>query len=64
MVLADEQELVSRSFRNLEKTRVLPVSQVGVADLIRAANLVLSQEALDALTARASRVPRQQGAGA
>ncbi|MBO9533213.1 MAG: 50S ribosomal protein L4 [Solirubrobacteraceae bacterium] len=64
MVLSDEQELVSRSFRNLEKTRVLPVSQVGVADLIRAANLVLSQEALDALTTRASRVPRSQGAGA
>lgn len=64
MVLTDEQELVSRSFRNLEKTRVLPVSQVGVADLIRAANLVLSQEALDAITARASRVPRREGAGA
>jgi ribosomal protein L4 len=43
---------------------VLPVSQVGVADLIRAANLVLSQDALDAVTARASRVPRSQGAGA
>jgi large subunit ribosomal protein L4 len=64
LVLSDEQEFVSRSFRNLEKTRVLPVSQVGVADLIRAANLVLSQEALDAITARASRVPRSQGAGA
>jgi large subunit ribosomal protein L4 len=64
LVLTDEQELVSRSFRNLEKTRVLPVSQVGVADLIRAANLVLSQDALDAVTARASRVPRSQGAGA
>jgi large subunit ribosomal protein L4 len=64
LVLTDEQEFVSRSFRNLEKTRVLPVSQVGVADLIRAANLVLSQDALDAVTARASRVPRSQGAGA
>jgi large subunit ribosomal protein L4 len=64
LVLSDEQEIVSRSFRNLEKTRVLPVSQVGVADLIRAANLVLSQDALDAVTARASRVPRSQGAGA
>ena len=64
LVLTDEQELVSRSFRNLEKTRVLPVSQVGVADLIRAANLVLSQDALEAITARASRVPRSQGAGA
>lgn len=64
LVLTDEQEIVSRSFRNLEKTRVLPVSEVGVADLIRAANLLLSQEALDEITARASRVPRSQGAGA
>ena len=64
LVLADDQEIVSRSFRNLAKTRVLPVSEVGVADLIRAANLLLSQEALDAITARASRVPRQQEAGA
>ena len=46
--------VVSRSRGQLEEA----------ADLIRAANLVLSQEALDALTARASRVPRTQGAGA
>jgi len=64
LVLTDEQEIVSRSFRNLDKTRVLPVSEVGVADLIRAANLLLSQEALDAITERASRVPRRQSAGA
>lgn len=64
IVLADDQEIVSRSFRNLAKVRVLPVSEVGVADLIRAANLLLSQEAVDAITVRASRVPRQQGAGA
>ncbi|RZL62671.1 MAG: 50S ribosomal protein L4, partial [Rhodococcus sp. (in: high G+C Gram-positive bacteria)] len=64
LVLTDEQEIVSRSFRNLDKTKVLPVSEVGVADLIRAANLLLSQEALDAITERASRVPRRQSAGA
>jgi large subunit ribosomal protein L4 len=64
IVLTDEQEVVSRSFRNLDKTRVLPVSEVGVSDLIRASNLLLSQEALEAVTARASRVPRSQGASA
>ena len=55
---------MSRSFRNIEKVRALPVSEVGVADLIRASNLLLSQEALDVLTTRASKVPNRQGAGA
>ena len=64
VVLTDEQETVSRSFRNLDKVRVLPVSEVGVADLIRASNLLLSQESLDELTVRASKVPNRQGAGA
>jgi large subunit ribosomal protein L4 len=64
IVLTDAQETVSRSFRNLDKVRVLPVSEVGVADLIRASNLLLSQESLDELTARASKVPNRQGAGA
>lgn len=64
IVVADDQEVAAKSFRNLAKVRALPVSQVGVADLVRAANLVLSQEALDAITARAKRVPRQQEAGA
>ena len=64
VVLSDSQELVSRSFRNLDKVRVLPVSEVGVADLIRASNLLLSQESLDELTTRASKVPNRQGAGA
>jgi len=53
VVLTDEQERVSLSFRNLDRVTVLPVSMVGIADLIGAASLVCSQEALDALTARA-----------
>ena len=64
LVVSDDQVVASKSFRNLAKVRAIPVSQVGVADLIGAANLVLSQEALDAVTARAKRVPRQQEAGA
>jgi large subunit ribosomal protein L4 len=52
VVLAFEQELVARSFRNLTRVNVLPVSAVGVADVIGAASLLLTQEALDALTAR------------
>src|SRR5690349_2500791 len=53
IVLADAQERAALSFRNLERVTVLPVSMVGVADLIGAASVVCSQEALDALTARA-----------
>jgi large subunit ribosomal protein L4 len=53
VVLSDEQERVALSFRNLARVSVLPVSQVGVTDIIGAASLVCSREALDALTARA-----------
>jgi large subunit ribosomal protein L4 len=53
IVLSDAQERAALSFRNLERVSVLPVSMVGVADLIGAASVVCSQEALDALTARA-----------
>ncbi|MGH2917280.1 MAG: 50S ribosomal protein L4 [Solirubrobacteraceae bacterium] len=53
VVLTDEQERVSLSFRNLDRVSVLPVSMVGIADLIGAGSVVCTQEALDALTARA-----------
>lgn len=53
VVLTDEQERASLSFRNLDRVNVLPVSMVGIADLIGAASLVCTQEALDAITARA-----------
>ncbi|MEA2181171.1 MAG: large subunit ribosomal protein [Solirubrobacteraceae bacterium] len=53
LVLSDAQERAALSFRNLARVSVLPVSQVGVTDIIGAASLVCSQEALDALTARA-----------
>jgi large subunit ribosomal protein L4 len=53
IVLVDSQERAALSFRNLERVSVLPVSMVGVADLIGAASVICSREALDALTARA-----------
>jgi large subunit ribosomal protein L4 len=53
LVLTDAQEHAALSFRNLARVSVLPVSMVGVADLIGAASVVCTQEALDALTARA-----------
>jgi len=64
IVLTDEQELTSRSFRNLDKVRVAPVSAVGVTDLIRASRLLITEDALEAITARALRVPRKQESAA
>ena len=54
LVLGDAQEQAALSFRNIARVSVLPVSMVGVADLIGAASLVCTQDALDALTARAN----------
>ena len=43
----------AKSFRNLERVTVLPAEAVGVADLVGAAQFVVTEAALDALTARA-----------
>ena len=53
VVLADEQTRVALSFRNLERVSVLPATGVGVADLIGAASVLVTSEALDQLTKRA-----------
>jgi large subunit ribosomal protein L4 len=53
VVLADAEERVAYSFRNLDRVSVLPASGVGVADLVGAASVLLSQEAADALAGRA-----------
>src|SRR3954464_9355914 len=48
------EENCAKSFRNIRGVGVLPADDVGVADIIGAARLVLSQAALDHLTALAS----------
>jgi len=53
IVLTDAHERAALSFRNLTRVSVLSTSMVGVADLIGAASVICSQEALDSLTARA-----------
>jgi len=62
VVLDDTQSQVALSFRNLQKVSVMPAGNVGVSDVIRCAALVCSQEALDALTARATGQVRDLGA--
>jgi large subunit ribosomal protein L4 len=53
VVIADGEVTTLKSFRNIARTNVLHVDDVGVADLVRAATLVISQAALDTLTQRA-----------
>jgi large subunit ribosomal protein L4 len=49
----ESEEAVALSFRNLAGVEVLPATDVGVADLVGAGSLVVSEAALAELTARA-----------
>jgi large subunit ribosomal protein L4 len=55
VVLAESEATAALSFRNLERTSVLPADAIGVADLVGAAAVLTSQAALDELTRRATR---------
>ncbi len=55
LVLLDEAEApAGLSFRNLRKVSVMPVGDAGVADIIGATSLLVSETALPALAARAA----------
>ena len=54
IVLTDEEEAAAKSFRNIVRTSVLPAQAVGVLDVIAAASLVVSEGALEQLTALAT----------
>lgn len=54
VVLSEAEAKVAYSFRNLDRTSVLPADAVGVADLVGNATLVVSQTALEELTRRAN----------
>ena len=55
VVLAAGRRSAALSFRNLARVAVLSTENVGVTDLVGAASLVVSEQALDALVARAGR---------
>jgi len=59
VALGSEETTVEQSFRNIARVSVLSAESVGIADLLAAASLVISEAALDALTARA----KGEGAG-
>jgi large subunit ribosomal protein L4 len=60
VVLAAEESAAALSFRNLARVAVLQPEGVGVADLLGAASLLLSEAALAELTARASTSTREK----
>jgi large subunit ribosomal protein L4 len=53
VVLVAEESAAALSFRNIARVAVLDAAAVGVTDLLAAASLLVSQAALDQLTARA-----------
>ena len=54
VVLADGEENAVKSFRNLAAVSVLPADGVGVADVVGAARLVISEDGLERLTSIAA----------
>jgi large subunit ribosomal protein L4 len=58
VVIESEEIGALKSFRNIERVEVRPASAVGVADVIAARSLVVSEAALEALKARAADVER------
>jgi large subunit ribosomal protein L4 len=53
VILADEEAAAGKSFRNLPGAVALPAKDAGVADIVGAASLLVSEAALDELVARA-----------
>ena len=53
VLLTEAQAKVALSFRNLKRVSVLPSSEAGVADIIGAAKLLATEDALSQLAARA-----------
>jgi large subunit ribosomal protein L4 len=60
VVLGPDESSAALSFRNLKRVAVLTAENVGVADLVGAAGLLISEPALAALTARTG-APRANG---
>jgi large subunit ribosomal protein L4 len=53
VVLATEEAAAGKSFRNLARVEAMPVEEAGVADMVGAASLLVSQAALESLVALA-----------
>jgi large subunit ribosomal protein L4 len=54
VLLSEDEANAGKSFRNIARINVMPVTDVGVADIVGAASLLVSQAAMPELIARAS----------
>jgi large subunit ribosomal protein L4 len=54
VLLSDAEAAAGKSFRNIARVDVMPVADAGVADVIGAASLLVSEAALPELVARAA----------
>jgi large subunit ribosomal protein L4 len=54
VLLAESEAAAGKSFRNLSRIDVMPVADAGVADVVRAASLLVSEAALPELVSRAA----------
>jgi large subunit ribosomal protein L4 len=54
VVLTESEATAGKSFRNLSHAHAIPVEDAGVADLVGAASLLVSQAAMESLVALAS----------
>ncbi len=59
IALGEEDVAAAKSFRNLERVVVLPAAGTGIADLVRASQVIVSRAALDAFTERARKADRR-----
>jgi large subunit ribosomal protein L4 len=62
VVLGAEESAAALSFRNLARVAVLEAGDVGVTEIIGAASLLLTETALEALTARTAKPTRGEEA--
>jgi large subunit ribosomal protein L4 len=60
VVLGAEEAAAGKSFRNLQRVEAIPVEDVGVADVVGAASLLVSETALPVLVARAAKPARSK----
>ncbi|MGH2882894.1 MAG: 50S ribosomal protein L4 [Solirubrobacteraceae bacterium] len=54
VLLTESEAAAGKSFRNLTRVYAMPVADAGVADLVGAASLLVSQAAMESLVARAA----------
>jgi large subunit ribosomal protein L4 len=64
VLLAESEAAAGKSFRNIVRVAVMPVGDVGVAEIVGAASLLVSEAALPELVARATGVGSTANASA